>query len=343
MTSNDLIKDLKNRKFKPVYLLHGEESYYIDQISDYIEENLLSASEKSFNQTIFYGKDSDPMSILNAAKRYPMMSDYQVIIVKEAQDMKWGKDGDDDKKSGDPLLSYFEHPLPSTILVFCYRNGKFDKRKKTYKTIQNNGLVFESASIHENKVPAWIEGFVREKGHKIQIQASSLMAEYLGNDLSKVANELEKLMLNVSAGKEISTQDIQNNIGISKDYNVFELQNAIARKDAFKVNQIINYFADNPKNNPIQLLLGALNSYFTKILKYHYTSDKSPQALASALGIAPFFVREYEQAARNYSKEKVFRVISYLRECDLKTKGVDASANTEQGDLMKELMFKIIH
>ena len=343
MTSNDLIRDLKSRKFKPIYLLHGEESYYIDQISDYIEENVLSAAEKSFNQTIIYGKDSDPMSILNAAKRYPMMSDYQVILVKEAQDLKWGKDADDDKKSGDPLLSYFENPLPSTILVFCYRNGKFDKRKKTYKTIEKNGLVFESASINENKVPAWIEGFVREKGYSIQIQASALIAEYLGNALSKVANELEKLMLNVQAGKEISTQDIQNNIGISKDYNVFELQNAIARKDAFKVNQIIIYFADNPKNNPIQLLLGALNSYFTKILKYHYTGDKSPQALASALGIAPFFVREYEQAARNYSKEKVFRVISYLRECDLKIKGVDASANTEQGELMKELMFKIIH
>ena len=343
MNSNELIKDLKNRKFKPVYLLHGEESFYIDQISDYIEENVLSAAEKGFNQTIFYGKDSDPMSILNAAKRYPMMSDYQVVLVKEAQDLKWGKDGDDDKKSADPLLSYFENPLPSTILVFCYRNGKFDKRKKTYKAIEKKGLVFESASIHENKVPGWIEGFVRDKGYSIQVQASALMAEYLGNDLSKVANELEKLMLNVKAGKEISINDIQKNIGISKEYNVFELQNAIARKDAFKVNQIINYFADNPKNNPIQLLLGALNSYFTKVLKYHYAGDKSPQGLASALGIAPFFVKEYENAARNYSKEKVFRVISYLRECDLKTKGVDASGNTEQGDLMKELMFKIIH
>jgi DNA polymerase-3 subunit delta len=343
MNSNDLIKDLKNRKFSPVYLLHGEESFYIDQISDYIEENVLSAAEKSFNQTIFYGKDSDPMSILNAAKRYPMMSDYQVILVKEAQDLKWGKDGEDDKKSGDPLLGYFENPLPSTILVFCYRNGKFDKRKKIFKILEKNGLVFESPSIHENKVPTWIEAFVRERGYSINVQASALVAEYLGNDLSKVANELEKMMLNVSAGKEISTQDIQNNIGISKDYNVFELQNAIARKDAYKVNQIINYFADNPKNNPIQLLLGALNSYFTKILKYHHTGDKSPQTLASALGIAPFFVREYEQAARNYSKEKVFRIISYLRDYDLKIKGVDASANTEQGELMKELMFKIIH
>lgn len=343
MNINDLIKDLKNRKFKPVYLLHGEESYYIDQVSDFIEENVLSEGERGFNQTIFYGKDSDPINILNAAKRYPMMSDYQVILVKEAQDLKWGKDGEGDKKFVDPMLSYFENPLPSTILVFCYRNGKFDKRKKTYKAIEKKGLVFESASINESKVSGWIEGFVRQKGYSIQAQASALMAEYLGNDLSKVANELEKLMLNVKVGMEISSRDIQNNIGISKEYNVFELQNAIARKDAFKVNQIINYFADNPKNNPIQLMLGALNSYFTKVLKYHYTTDRSQSGLASALGIPPFFVKDYEQAARNYGKEKVFRVISYLRECDLKAKGVDASGNTEHGDLMKELLFKIIH
>ena len=343
MNISDLVKDLKNRKFKPVYLLHGEESYYIDQISDYIEENVLTDAEKSFNQSIFYGKDSDIMSILNAAKRYPMMSDYQVVLVKEAQELKWGKEGDDDKKSTDPLLSYFENPLQSTILVFCFRNGKFDKRKKIYKAIEKKGIVFESATIYDNKVPGWIEGFVREKGYSIQAQASALMAEYLGNDLSKVANELEKLMLNVRPGREITTDDVQNNIGISKEYNVFELQNAIARKDAFKVNQIINYFADNPKNNPIQLMLGALNSYFTKILKYHYASDRSPQGLARELGVAPFFVKDYEFAGRNYSKEKVFRVISYLRECDLKAKGVDASGNTEHGELMKELLFKIIH
>lgn len=343
MNINDLVKDLKNRKFKPVYLLHGEESYYIDKISDYIEENVLTDAEKSFNQSVFYGKDSDMMNILNAAKRYPMMSEYQVVLVKEAQELKWGKDGDDDKKSADPFLSYLENPLQSTILVFCFRNGKFDKRKKTYKAIEKKGIVFESASIYDNKVPAWIESFVREKDYSIQVQASALMAEYLGNDLSKVANELEKLMLNVKPGREISTDDVQNNIGISKEYNVFELQNAIARKDAFKVNQIINYFADNPKNNPIQLLLGALNSYFTKVLKFHYASDRSQQGLARELGVSPFFVKDFEFAGKNYSKDKVFRVISYLRECDMKVKGVDASGNTEQGELMKELLFKIIH
>lgn len=343
MDFKDLIKNLKNRQFKPIYLLHGEESYYIDKISDFIEENVLTDAERGFNQTVFYGKDSDIMSIINAAKRYPMMSEYQVILVKEAQELKWGKDGEDDKKAPDPLLAYFENPLPSTILVFCFRHAKFDKRKKTYKAIEKTGVVFESASLNDSKISVWIESFVREKGYKIQAQASALMAEYLGNDLSKVSNELEKLMLNVKAGQEINTDDIQNNIGISKDYNVFELQHAIARKDAFKANQIINYFADNPKNNPIFLVLGNLNSYFSKILRVHYATDRSPQGLAKELGIGPYFVKDYEQAARVYNKEKLFRIISYLRECDLKVKGVDASGNTEQGDIMKELLFKILH
>jgi DNA polymerase-3 subunit delta len=342
MSINDLLKDLQNRKFKPLYLLHGEESYFIDKVSDFIEDRVLNEGEKSFNQTIFYGKDSDVMSIVNAAKRFPMMSDYQVVIVKEAQDLKWGKD-DEGKKSADPLLSYLENPVPSTILVFCYRNGKFDKRKKTYKAIEKKGVVFESAEIYENKVPAWIEDFVREKGYSIQARASALMAEYLGNDLSKVANELEKLMLNMKKGEEINSTHVEDNIGISKEYNVFELQAAIARKDAFKVNQIINYFAANPKNNPIQLLLGTLNTYFSKVLRYHYTIDRSQQALARELGVSPFFVKDYETAARNFSKQKVFQIISYLRECDLKTKGVDASGSTEPGELMKELLFKIIH
>lgn len=343
MDFKDLLKSLKNRQFKPIYLLHGEESYYIDKISDFIEENVLSEAERGFNQSVFYGKDSDILSIINAAKRYPMMSEYQVIIVKEAQELKWGKDGEEDKKAPDPLLAYFENPLASTILVFCFRHAKFDKRKKTYKAIEKTGIVFESSSLNDYKIASWIESYVQEKGFKIQAQASALMAEYLGNDLSKISNELEKLMLNVKQGQEINTNDIQNNIGISKDFNVFELQHALTRKDAYKANQIINYFAENPKNNPIFLVLGNLNSYFSKILRVHYASDRSPQGLAKELGLSPFFVKDFEQAAKVYSKEKLFRIMSYLRECDVKVKGVDASGNTEQGDLMKELIFKIIH
>jgi DNA polymerase-3 subunit delta len=342
MTVANILTQLKKREFKPVYLLHGEEPYYIDLISNYIEKNALSDAEKGFNQTVFYGKDSDVMTVLNAAKRFPMMSDYQVVMIKEAQDFKWGKDGDD-SKSADPLLTYLENPLKSTILVVCYKYGKFDKRKKTYKAIEKHGSVFESAAIYESKIAAWIEEFVKEKGYRIHARASALMAEYLGNDLSKIANEFEKLMLNVKQGHEISVEDVHNNIGISKEYNVFELQSAIAVRDVVKANQIINYFAANPKSNPIQLVFGALNSYFMKILKYHYVADKSSQSLARELGVSPFFVKDYELAGRNYNAGKTIDIISFLREYDLKTKGVDATGNTEDGELMKELVFKIIH
>ena len=343
MTIQELVIDLKNRKFKPVYLLQGEESYYIDKISDYIEHNVLTDAEKGFNQTVLYGKDTDVMTILNSAKRFPMMSEYQVILIKEAQDLKWEKDGDDDKKLTDPLLSYLENPLRSTILVFCYKYGKLDKRKKAYKAIDKNGLVYESAQIYENQVAAWIDDFVADKNYRIHDRASALLAEYLGRDLSKIANELEKLMLNSPPGSEISITNVQDNIGISKDYNIFELQNAIARRDVFKVNQIILYFASNPKANPMPMVLGALNTWFAKILKYHYITDRSQQSLARELGVKPYFVKDFELAARNYTKFKTFQVISYLRECDLRSKGVDATGNTSDGELLKELMFKIVH
>ncbi|WP_439696378.1 DNA polymerase III subunit delta [Mucilaginibacter sp. AW1-7] len=340
MTAADIVKDIKNRKYKPLYLLHGEEPYFIDVVSNYIEHHLLPEAEKGFNQTVVYGKDTEMMAVLNAAKRYPMMADYQVVMVKEAQDMKWGKD-DDNKKGIDPLLSYLEKPLPSTILVFCYKYGKFDKRKKTYKAIEKNGLIFESAPLYDSKIPAWIEGFISDKGYKINQQASAMLSEYLGNDLSKIANELEKLMLNIAAGQEITLKLVQDNIGISKEYNVFELQTALGKKDVLKVNQIINYFEANPKANPIVLVLGNLNNFFSKVLAYHYVKDKSPQNVAREIGVNPYFVKDYELAGRSYNYSKTMQIIGYLREYDLKSKGVES--NAPHGELMKELMFKILH
>ena len=334
MNAQEIIKDIKARKLKPIYLLHGEESYYIDLLSDYLEQHVLSDAEKGFNQTILYGKDTEVMTVLNAAKRYPMMSDYQLVLVKEAQELKIDK-------AAEQFQAYCEKPLSSTILVLCHKYGKFDKRKKVYKILEKTGLVFESASIYENKVPAWIDDFVKDKGYHINPKASALLAEYLGNDLSKVANELEKLMLNVSKTQEIGTKEVQDNIGISKDYNVFELQNALARKDVFKANQIVNYFEANPKANPMVLVMGNLASYFTKILKYHYVVDKSQ--LARELGVSPYFVKDYDLAARNYNYGKTLEVISLLRAYDLKSKGVDSTGNTEHGELMRELIYKIIH
>ena len=340
MTAPEIIKDLRARKFKPVYLLHGEEPYFIDLVGNYIEHQVLSDGEKGFNQTVLYGKDTDIMTAINAAKRYPMMSDYQVVMVKEAQDMKWGRE-DDDKKGINPILAYLEKPLPSTILVFCHKYGKIDKRKKLYKAIEKNGLIFDSAALYDSKIPAWIEGYITGKKYRISGQASAMLSEYLGNDLSKIVNELDKLMLNVSAGEEITLKQVQDNIGISKEYNVFELQSAITRKDAYKVNQIVNYFEANQKANPIVLVLGNLNNFFSKVLAYHYVKDRSPQNLARELGVSPYFLKDYEQAARGYNLSKTFQVISYLREYDIKSKGVESNAGP--GGLMRELMFKILH
>ncbi|WP_069659107.1 DNA polymerase III subunit delta [Arcticibacter eurypsychrophilus] len=342
MTASTLINDLKARKFKPAYLFHGEEAYYIDLFSDYIEKNLLSDAEKGFNQTVFYGRDVDMMTVLNSAKRYPMMSEFQLVLIKEAQDMKWGKDTDD-KKSQDPLLAYLERPLASTILVFCYKHDKFDKRRKSYKAFEKAGVAFESASIYDNKVPGWVEDYVREKAYRMNPRASAMIAEYLGTDLSKISNELDKLMLNIPKGNEITAEDVQDNIGISKEYNVFELQAALAKRNVIKASQIITYFASNPKSNPIQLIIGALNTWFTRILKFHYITDKSQQNVAKVLSVNPYFVKDFEMAAKNYELGKVFDIISLLREYDLKTKGVDSTGNTDSGELMKELVYKIIH
>ncbi len=341
MSASDIIKDLKARKFKPVYLLHGEEPYYIDQIIHYMEEHVLNDMEKGFNQTVLYGKDADMATILNAAKRYPMMSDYQLIIVKEAQDLKWAKEVEGSSKEAEFVQSYFENPLRSTILVLGFKYANFDKRKKIFKSITKSGLVFQSDPVRDYKLAQWIEELVKEKGYKIAPQAAALMAEYLGADLSKIANEVEKLMLNIGKDVTIDADLVQKNIGISKEYNVFELQKALASRNVLKCNQIINYFADNPKANPMVMVMANLNAYFTKILKYHYLQNKNDAA--KELGVNPYFVKDYEMAARSYNLNKTFDVISLLREYDLKSKGVDSTGNVTDGELLKELLFKMIH
>lgn len=341
MTASDIIKDLKAKKFRPVYLLHGEEPYYIDQIIHYMEEHILNDMEKGFNQTVLYGKDTDMATVLNAAKRYPMMSDYQLVVVKEAQDLKWGKETEGSSKEAEFVQNYFEKPLDSTILVLGYKYANFDKRKKLFKSISKSGLVFQSDPVRDYKLAQWIEELVKEKGYKIAPQAAALMAEYLGTDLSKIANEVEKLMLNISSETPIDTDLVQRNIGISKEYNVFELQKALAVRDVLKCNQIVNYFADNPKANPMVMVMANLNAYFSKILKYHYLPNKNDAA--KELGVNPYFVKDYEMAARSFNLNKTFDIIALLREYDLKSKGVDSSGNTTDGELLKELLFKMMH
>ena len=336
MPSKKILADLKSRKFSPVYLLQGDEPYYIDLVSNYIEEKVLSEAEKGFNQTIVYAtKETDSSTIISAAKRYPMMAEYQVLIIKEAQNLEWDK-------NEDLWLSYFTSPLSSTILVFCYKNKKFDKRKKIYKAIAKAGIVLESNKIYDNKIASWISEYISSAGHKIHPNATALMAEHLGNDLSKVVNELEKLLINTPKGREISTLDIQNNIGISKDFNVFELNKALSFRDVLKANQIIDYFAANPRSNPMPVILGSLGAYFTRLLKCHYAPDKSPTTIAKVAGVHAFFASEYVSAMKHYNRWKTFQIIGYLKEYDLKSKGVD-SVHTDSGPLMKELIYKIMH
>lgn len=350
-----ILTDLKRRIFKPVYFLSGEEAYYIDMVSDYIEKNVLDESEQEFNQTILYGKEIDMNGIISAAKRFPMMSEYQVVIVKEAQNLKelgkssGGSDDDDDdapakKSSGasNALAAYLQNPQPSTILVFCYKYKLLDKRSTTYKSLQKNHVYLETKKMYDNQLPDWITNFVQDRKFKIGPKASFLLAEFLGNDLSKVSNEVEKLFINLKEGEEITTELVQDNIGISKEFNIFELQEAIAKKDILKANRIINYFSDNEKEHPSVMTLSSLYGYFTKVLLYHFAPDKSKFAVAQTLGVNPFFVDGYAKAAQNYGTAKLKAIFSYLKEYDLKTKGVD-NAGVNNGELMREMIFKILH
>lgn len=336
MNSNAILSDIKKRKFSPVYLIHGEESYYIDLISDALEATVLNDAQKGFDQSVFYGKDSSLLNIISAAKRYPMMSDYQLILVKEAQDIKW-------KNEEEFLLKYLNQLTPTTILVFAFKYGKFDKRKKVYKTIEKVGTVMESPKLYDNKISEWIVDQFRVAQRTIHPQAAALMADYLGTDLAKVANEVEKLILNVPVGEEIQAVHIEQNIGISKDFNVFELQSALAKRNVTKAIQIVDYFAANPKSNPMPLVIGTLGGYFTKILKYHYLPDKSPQNAAKVMGVHSFFLKEYEMAARNFTRRKVFDIIHQLSIYDLKSKGLNVGPNTSSGDILREMVFKILN
>jgi DNA polymerase-3 subunit delta len=329
---DNLLSDLKNQIYHPIYLLYGEESYFIDAISDYIEQNVLSDLEKEFNQTIVYGKDSNVFTLMSYAKRFPMMANYQVLIVKEAQDL--------DKI--DELLPYVENPLKSTILVLCYKYGKPDKRKSLFKSIEKAGVTFESARLYDNKIPDWINDYLRQRKYAITPKAAALLSEFLGADLGKIVNELQKLLINIPAGSEINEEYVEKNIGISKDYNVFELQKALARKDVLKSNQIILYFGANLRENPLVKVIPILYSYFSKVLTYHFLPDKSKNSVAAALSVNPFFVADYQQAAKSFPVSKTVGIISLLREYDLKAKGVD-NVSAGDGELMKELIFKILH
>ena len=332
MTFEQILSDIHKKKYAPIYFLMGDEPYFIDVISDTIEEEVLDETEKAFNQIVLYGRDVDIDMVATHAKSFSMMGGYMVVIVKEAQDLKNIED----------FEKYIDVIPPSTILVFDYKYKKLDKRRALAKKIDKIGVLFESKKLYENNIPGWIQSYLAEKSYAITPKATQMLTDFLGTDLHKVRNELDKLIIALPKSKKIDDADVERNIGISKDYNVFELQNAIGRRDVMRANQIVNYFGDNGKENPLLVTAISLYGYFTKILKVHYASDQSQNALAATLGVSPFFVRDYQAAARNFSVANCVKCIAVLREFDLKSKGYN-SGETSEKDLYSEMIFKLLH
>ncbi len=332
MTASSIITKWKNKEYKPIYWLEGDEDYFIDEIMEYAEKKILSESEAEFNQTIFYGKDANWADIVNACRRYPMFAERQVVLLKEAQQMK----------DVDKLEAYVENPLPSTILVVSYKGKTLDGRQKFSKVIKKTGEVFQSKKMYENQLPGWINSYLQANGFTIKPKALALLVDHIGNDLSRIVNEIEKLSLNLGAEKIITEDDIEKFIGISKEYNIFELQNALSRKDQPKAIRIIQYFEANPKAVPVQLILPSLYSYFSKILSVYQMHDKSERAIKPVFNYNPALVEQVMENIKNYSFLEMEQVILLLHDSNLKSIGIGNSV-ISTGALMKELSYKIMN
>lgn len=327
-----IIKDIKAKKFEKIYFLHGEEPFYIDQITNAIVENALEEHERDFNQTILYGKDAEPLSLMAEAKGYPMMAERRLVILKEAQDFRGIED----------LTSYFESPSDQTILVINYKYKKYDTRKKSIKAAAKNGLVFKSDKVKDYKLADWISGHVKSMGYGITPKATMLLAEFLGSDLSKIVNELDKLDILVEKGTTINEIHIEENIGISKDYNVFELVNAIGIRDISKANKIVDYFDHNPKATSIIVVIPSLFNHFSRLMRIHFLQNKSRESIASALRVHPFVAGELLNSTKIYNPKKIAANIAILHDYDLKAKGVN-NASFSHGQLMKEMVYCLMH
>ncbi|MFM9989733.1 DNA polymerase III subunit delta [Flavobacterium sp.] len=328
-----IINDIKAGNIKPIYFLMGEEPYYIDKLSEYIENNILQEHERDFNQTVLYGRDVTIEDVVSNAKRYPMMADRQVVIVKEAQDLV---------KTIDKLESYAENPQPTTVLVICYKYKTLDKRKKITKILAQKGVVYESKKLYENQVGEWLKRVLSGKKLNIEPKAVAMLVDFLGTDLSKIANELDKLAIILPQGSTITPAIIEENIGFSKDFNVFEFRKAIGERNQLKSYQIADHFAQNPKDNPMVVTTSLVFSFFIQLLKYHGLKDRNPKTVAPILGVSPFFLKDYDVALRNYPMKKVSQIVASLRDIDVKSKGVGANA-LPQSDLLKEMLVKIFN
>ena len=333
-TYEEIARNLKSKIYAPVYFLMGEEDYYIDRIADYILEHVLTVTEKEFNQTVLYASDTDIATVINAAKRYPMMSKYQVLVVKEAQNLK----------NLEELSYYLKKPMPSTILVICYKHGSLDKRKKLTVELDKAGVLFESKKLKDAQLPGFITSYLKRKQVEIEPKASEMMAEFVGTDLNRMAGELEKLIITLPKGqRRITPEQIERNIGISKDFNNFELRNALIEKDVFKANQIVKYFEENPKNNPLQVTLAVLFNFFSNLMLAYYAPEKNEQGIAAQLSLrSPWQARDYQAAMHRYTGVKVMRIIEAIRQCDVRSKGV-GNASISDGELLRELVYLILH
>ena len=328
-----IVNDIKSGNIKPIYFLMGEEPYYIDKLSDFIEEKVLLEEEKGFNQTVLYGRDVSIEDIISTAKRYPMMAERQVVIVKEAQDLI---------RTIDKLESYAENPMATTVLVFCYKYKTLDKRKKVTKLLAKNGIVYESKKLYENQVGEWIKRVLAGKKYSIEPKANAMLVEFLGTDLSKINNELEKLQIILPVGSTITPKHIEENIGFSKDFNVFELRKALGERNQLKAYTIAENFAQNPKDNPMVVTTSLVFGFFIQLLKYHGLKDRNPKNVSAVLGVNPFFLKEYDVALKNYPMKKVSQIVGALRDIDVKSKGVGANAMS-QSDLLREMLYKIFN
>lgn len=331
MSAEKIISDWSKKNFKPLYWLEGEEDYYIDRVMDYAEHHILGEAESGFNRTVFYGKDADWASVVNACRRYPMFAERQVVLLKEAQHMR------DIEK----LESYFESPLASTVFVVAYKGKTFDKRTKLYKLLKQSAEIFNSEKVKDYKLQEWIAGFAKDKGYKINAKALSLLDEHIGNDLNRIVNEIEKLALNLEGKKEITEDDIEKYIGISKEYNVFELQAAIAKKDLARAITIIRYFESNPKAGPIQMVLPALYASFSKVYTVFGMPDKSETALKPHFYFNSVAVKNALETIKNYGYDGIERILLLLHHYNLKGVGV-GNAGTSDASLMKEMVVKMI-
>ena len=334
ITCDDIIKELKAGQYRPVYYLMGEEPYYIDLLSDYITDNILNETEKEFNLTVMYGADVDVATIINAAKRYPMMSEHQVVVVKEAQNIR----------NMEELSYYLQKPLLSTILVICHKHGTLDRRKKLAAEIEKSGILFESKKVRDAQLPTFITSYMKRKGVDMDPKATSMLADFVGTDLSRLTGELEKLIITLPKSQtRVTPEQIEQNIGISKDYNNFELRSAIVEKDILKANKIIKYFEENPKTNPIQMTLSLLFGFFSNLMLAYYAPEKTEQGIDSFIGLKTTRqTREYLNAMRRYNGVKTMQIIGEIRYTDAKSKGV-GNSSLNDSDLLRELIFKILH